>query len=367
MEAKARRETIESGRTLPSAWQVGMRIESKYQAAKYGSFSTKWYAGTIVSAPDADGRCDVRYDDGDFEEAVPSRYIRPPKVSEAGSQAPPAPTPAPPPQLPPPPRASTSPPSAGADDAADLVVSGKRKVKATVVQVDGHWVKRQNLYDMEEGEGSVWDRELSKKSDPAFEYKERAAMAAPVAKKAKVSAPRTQSADEKRRRAQNDEMMRAKDEKKVSRAQFLEPHREVLTRFGATIPAGGAASGGDGFVEDLAIRQPKEIGVEMREYQVRGLRWLVAMHDVGVNAILADEMGLGKTLQVCAIARRLGHRTTRTTPGHRTTRTTPRPSHHAHHASAIALPSQGPRRPTWWPPRPLLAFAFGPSPALGST
>ena len=30
----------------------------------------------------------------------------------------------------------------------------------------------------------------------------------------------------------------------------------------------------------------------------QGLRWLVALHDEGLNGILADEMGLGKTIQV---------------------------------------------------------------------
>jgi hypothetical protein len=29
-----------------------------------------------------------------------------------------------------------------------------------------------------------------------------------------------------------------------------------------------------------------------------GLRWLVALHDHGLNGILADDMGLGKTVQV---------------------------------------------------------------------
>lgn len=37
--------------------------------------------------------------------------------------------------------------------------------------------------------------------------------------------------------------------------------------------------------------QPEGItGGEMREYQLAGLRWLVARWDDGVNAILADEM-----------------------------------------------------------------------------
>ena len=38
----------------------------------------------------------------------------------------------------------------------------------------------------------------------------------------------------------------------------------------------------------------------MRDYQLRGLRWLASMHTNGANAILADEMGLGKTIQTIA-------------------------------------------------------------------
>jgi SNF2 family DNA or RNA helicase len=47
--------------------------------------------------------------------------------------------------------------------------------------------------------------------------------------------------------------------------------------------------------------QPKCIrGGTMRDYQLRGLEFLVSMHDRGCSAILADEMGLGKTLQTIA-------------------------------------------------------------------
>jgi len=52
-------------------------------------------------------------------------------------------------------------------------------------------------------------------------------------------------------------------------------------------------------VEEL--KQPEALtNVEMREYQLEGLKWLVSMYDHGVPAILADEMGLGKTLQTIA-------------------------------------------------------------------
>lgn len=40
---------------------------------------------------------------------------------------------------------------------------------------------------------------------------------------------------------------------------------------------------------------------EMRDYQVRGLNWMVSLYENGINGILADEMGLGKTLQTISL------------------------------------------------------------------
>ena len=31
---------------------------------------------------------------------------------------------------------------------------------------------------------------------------------------------------------------------------------------------------------------------EMRDYQVRGLNWMISLYENGINGILADEMGL---------------------------------------------------------------------------
>ncbi|GLV35654.1 Imitation SWI [Carabus blaptoides fortunei] len=40
---------------------------------------------------------------------------------------------------------------------------------------------------------------------------------------------------------------------------------------------------------------------EMRDYQIRGLNWMVSLYENGINGILADEMGLGKTLQTISL------------------------------------------------------------------
>ncbi|GMF32420.1 unnamed protein product [Phytophthora lilii] len=45
-------------------------------------------------------------------------------------------------------------------------------------------------------------------------------------------------------------------------------------------------------------RQPMMlVGGDLKEYQLRGLQWMVSLYDNHLNEILADEMGLGKTIQ----------------------------------------------------------------------
>uniref|UniRef100_A0A182WE69 Helicase ATP-binding domain-containing protein n=1 Tax=Anopheles minimus TaxID=112268 RepID=A0A182WE69_9DIPT len=45
------------------------------------------------------------------------------------------------------------------------------------------------------------------------------------------------------------------------------------------------------------MESPSFIKGEMRNYQIRGLNWLINMYHNNLNGILADEMGLGKTIQ----------------------------------------------------------------------
>ncbi|KAK9827652.1 hypothetical protein WJX81_004004 [Elliptochloris bilobata] len=75
---------------------------------------------------------------------------------------------------------------------------------------------------------------------------------------------------------------------------------------GTKDPDAFAASSSDWnrLAEGLEADVPKQPamlrGGQLRDYQLTGLRWLVALHDNGLNGILADEMGLGKTIQVIA-------------------------------------------------------------------
>lgn len=47
--------------------------------------------------------------------------------------------------------------------------------------------------------------------------------------------------------------------------------------------------------------QPAALRGELREYQLRGLRWMSQLVDLGLGGILADDMGLGKTLMLISL------------------------------------------------------------------
>ena len=48
---------------------------------------------------------------------------------------------------------------------------------------------------------------------------------------------------------------------------------------------------------------PKDLNVQLRDYQLIGARWLQTLRDWELGALLADDMGLGKTLQALTVIR----------------------------------------------------------------
>lgn len=52
---------------------------------------------------------------------------------------------------------------------------------------------------------------------------------------------------------------------------------------------------------DVDIEQPRMLQAQLKEYQLKGLNWLVNLYEQGINGILADEMGLGKTVQSISV------------------------------------------------------------------
>ncbi|KAF2738528.1 hypothetical protein EJ04DRAFT_428494 [Polyplosphaeria fusca] len=54
-------------------------------------------------------------------------------------------------------------------------------------------------------------------------------------------------------------------------------------------------------LQSIDIAQPKLLNCQLKEYQLKGLNWLVNLYEQGINGILADEMGLGKTVQSISV------------------------------------------------------------------
>lgn len=53
--------------------------------------------------------------------------------------------------------------------------------------------------------------------------------------------------------------------------------------------------------EEIHEQSTLLVGGKLKEYQVKGLEWLVSLYNNNLNGILADEMGLGKTIQTVAL------------------------------------------------------------------
>ncbi|KAF2263917.1 helicase SWR1 [Lojkania enalia] len=54
-------------------------------------------------------------------------------------------------------------------------------------------------------------------------------------------------------------------------------------------------------LQSMDISQPNLLNCTLKEYQMKGLNWLVNLYEQGINGILADEMGLGKTVQSISV------------------------------------------------------------------
>lgn len=53
--------------------------------------------------------------------------------------------------------------------------------------------------------------------------------------------------------------------------------------------------------EEIKEQPSLLIGGTLKEYQVKGLQWMISLYNNNLNGILADEMGLGKTIQTISL------------------------------------------------------------------
>ena len=53
--------------------------------------------------------------------------------------------------------------------------------------------------------------------------------------------------------------------------------------------------------EEVNVQPAMLVGGTLKEYQVKGLQWMISLFNNNLNGILADEMGLGKTIQTISL------------------------------------------------------------------
>jgi ATP-dependent helicase STH1/SNF2 len=53
--------------------------------------------------------------------------------------------------------------------------------------------------------------------------------------------------------------------------------------------------------EEITVQPSILVGGTLKEYQVKGLQWMMSLYNNNLNGILADEMGLGKTIQTISL------------------------------------------------------------------
>ena len=53
--------------------------------------------------------------------------------------------------------------------------------------------------------------------------------------------------------------------------------------------------------EEVSAQPNMLIGGTLKEYQIKGLEWMISLYNNNLNGILADEMGLGKTIQTISL------------------------------------------------------------------
>ncbi|KAK7550377.1 SNF2 family N-terminal domain-containing protein [Phyllosticta citricarpa] len=53
--------------------------------------------------------------------------------------------------------------------------------------------------------------------------------------------------------------------------------------------------------EEVTEQSSNLVGGKLKEYQLKGLQWMISLYNNNLNGILADEMGLGKTIQTISL------------------------------------------------------------------
>ena len=205
---------------------------------------------------------------------------------------------------------STAAPAATDEDASGVRRSG-RKRKSTILKIQGHSVLARNNYVLK---GGSYVMGAFDPDDQANKKKPKTAAKKPAGAKAN-NGPRQPKASEIARMQHNEAVKKSILEKQAARRAFLVRQYDILEPFmdeatrrmvaswrpNATIPTPTTQPQQPPPRPNVLVQPDLIQGGELRDYQLAGLNFMVAMHHQNLGMILGDEMGLGKTLQTIAL------------------------------------------------------------------
>eukprot|EP01041_Mallomonas_annulata_P001867 gene1867-3622_t len=188
-----------------------------------------------------------------------------------------------------------------------IPLTGKRKRISRLMMVDGFQVFKSNNYNLEDGEPSVWDAELGdnqeheEDDDQSFLRTEQK-YSKPLPKKVHKST--TERHVDPMRAVQMANNLQIKEDKAkglLRKQNFIRANWKLLCPFlDQRCPDAIIDSDITRSFESLTSQPSCIKNVEMRDYQLAGVNWLIKAYESSINVILGDEMGLGKTLQTIA-------------------------------------------------------------------
>ena len=177
-----------------------------------------------------------------------------------------------------------------------------RKLKSTLVRIDGYDVLATNNYVVKGGE-YVYDTTAYSKP------KARKSITPKKKSEIKEKKPRIRSAAEEKRIERVNLLKTRITTINTNRDNFLSNHIPILSPFLEDkvlhhlnqVKAENKQNPPKSAEHSNIFMQPDDIVAEMRDYQLEGLDWMMQMHHKGLGMILGDEMGLGKTLQTISL------------------------------------------------------------------
>ena len=171
-------------------------------------------------------------------------------------------------------------------------ILGKRKRIARLMTYQGQKVYKTNMYSMEDGEKSVWDLELREgahqdmeESIPAQKPKQKKKSKS----KSEMTVPRGRNPS--KYFDHNTSIKKDIAQRAVRKKEFIRSHWDLLSPFveeQATHPVDQVTKIEPAIKHCPLIEQPSFLShlVELRDYQLAGLNWLISSYCNGINVIL---------------------------------------------------------------------------------